>query len=48
MDEAEAIEQMLLIGHESFFVFLNVRTEHVNILYRRRDGTYGIIEPVLR
>lgn len=48
MDEGEAIEQMLLIGHESFFVFLNVQTEHINILYRRRDGTYGIIEPVLR
>ena len=48
MDEAEALEQMLLLGHENFFVFLNVRSEHINILYRRRDGTYGIIEPVLR
>ncbi|MGA2112366.1 MAG: ribosome-associated translation inhibitor RaiA [Anaerolineales bacterium] len=48
MDESEAIEQMLLLGHESFFVFLNVHTEHINILYRRRDGTYGIIEPELR
>jgi putative sigma-54 modulation protein len=48
MDESEAIEQMLLLGHDSFFVFLNVHTEHINILYRRRDGTYGIIEPELR
>jgi putative sigma-54 modulation protein len=47
MDEAEAIEQMALLGHEEFFVFYNVRTNAVNVLYRRRDGSFGIIEPVL-
>lgn len=47
MDEYEAIEQMTLLGHESFFVFFNINTEAINILYRRRDGTYGLIEPEL-
>lgn len=44
MDEAEAIEQMALLGHENFFVFYNARTNAVNVLYRRRDGAYGLIE----
>lgn len=44
MDEQEAIEQMELLGHEDFFVFLNANNNHVNILYRRRDGTLGMIE----
>ena len=45
MDESEAIEQMSLLGHEDFFVFFNTATEAMNVLYRRRDGTYGLIEP---
>lgn len=45
MDEQEAIEQMALLGHEDFFVFLDAHTNQVNILYRRRDGTLGLIEP---
>ncbi len=45
MDEQEAIEQMGLLSHEDFFVFLNAATNQVNVLYRRRDGTYGLIEP---
>ena len=45
MDELEAIEQMSLLGHENFFIFYNVNTKAVNILYRRRDGNYGLIEP---
>lgn len=45
MDESEAIEQMQLLGHEDFFVFYNAATNTVNILYHRRDGTYGLIEP---
>jgi len=45
MDEMEALEQMILLGHEDFFVFYNVGTNAVNILYRRRDGTFGLIEP---
>jgi putative sigma-54 modulation protein len=45
MDEQEAIEQMKLLGHENFFVFYNIETNNMNILYQRRDGTYGLIEP---
>lgn len=45
MDEMEALEQMTLLGHENFFVFYNVNTNAFNILYRRRDGQYGLIEP---
>jgi putative sigma-54 modulation protein len=44
MDEIEAIEQMNLLGHEDFFVFFNINTNSVNVLYRRRDGNYGLIE----
>jgi putative sigma-54 modulation protein len=40
----EATVQMNLLGHD-FFVFRNARTEEVNVLYRRRDGNYGLIEP---
>jgi putative sigma-54 modulation protein len=45
MDEMEAVEQMKLLGHENFFVFYNANTSEFNVLYRRRDGTYGIIIP---
>jgi putative sigma-54 modulation protein len=45
MDEMEAIEQMKLLGHENFFVFYNANSQAINVLYRRRDGTYGLIEP---
>lgn len=45
MDEMEALEQMEMLGHELFFVFYNANTNAVNVLYRRRDGTYGLIEP---
>jgi putative sigma-54 modulation protein len=45
MDELEAIEQMSLLGHENFFIFFNANTNNVNVLYRRRDGSYGLIEP---
>lgn len=43
MSEEEAILQMNLIGHE-FFVFKNVESGEVDILYKRKDGNYGIIE----
>lgn len=46
MSEEEAIEQMELLGHD-FFVFYNADTGEVNVLYRRRDGHYGLIEPEL-
>ena len=47
MDELEAIEQMRLLGHDNFFVFYNANTNAINVIYRRRDGTYGLIEPEL-
>lgn len=47
MDELEAIEQSRLLGHENFFVFFNMDTNSVNVLYRRRDGNYGLIETEL-
>lgn len=47
MNEAEAIEQMLLLGHENFFVFYNAETNRVNVLYRRRSGGFGLIDPEL-
>jgi len=45
MSEEEAIEQMMLLGHENFFVFYNANTNMINVLYKRRDGMYGLIEP---
>ena len=44
MDVDEAILQMNLLSH-SFFVFINSDTEVVNVLYKRKDGHYGLIEP---
>ncbi len=45
MDEEEAIEQMALLGHEDFFIFHNANTNTINVLYKRKDGDYGLIEP---
>jgi putative sigma-54 modulation protein len=45
MNELEAIEQMTLLGHENFFIFYNADTSNINVLYRRRDGTLGLIDP---
>jgi putative sigma-54 modulation protein len=45
MDENEAIEQMALVAHEDFFIFYNVNTNSINVLYTRRDGNLGLIEP---
>lgn len=44
MDVDEAVMQMDLID-DQFFVFTNSRTERVNVLYRRKDGDYGLIQP---
>src|SRR6266480_3885674 len=44
MSPEEAILQLELIGHD-FFVFRNAETEIINVVYRRRDGDYGLIEP---
>lgn len=45
MSEAEAIEHMQLVSHDNFFVFLNAASNRVNVLYRRRDGNLGLIDP---
>lgn len=45
MNETEAIEQMNLLGHNNFFIFYNAETSRINVLYRRRDDTFGLIEP---
>ena len=44
MSPEEAIEQMELLGHD-FFVFYNVDGGQFNVIYRRRDGNYGLIQP---
>ncbi|MGI6488890.1 MAG: ribosome-associated translation inhibitor RaiA [Syntrophomonadaceae bacterium] len=44
MDVEEAVMQMNLLGH-NFFVFFNADSEEVNVVYCRRDGNYGLIEP---
>jgi putative sigma-54 modulation protein len=46
MNIEEAILQMNLIGHE-FYTFLNEETESMSVVYRRHDGGYGVLEPVL-
>lgn len=44
MDAEEACIQMELLGH-NFFVFLNADTDEVNVVYKRKGGSYGLIEP---
>jgi len=46
MSVAEAVDQMELLGHD-FFLFFNADSEKLNLLYRRKDGNYGLIEPEL-
>ena len=46
MDAEEAVMQMELVGH-NFFVYLDAETEEVNVVYKRKNGTYGLIEPTL-
>jgi putative sigma-54 modulation protein len=46
MTPEEAVEQMELLSHD-FFVFFNSETNKFNVLYRRGDGDYGLIEPEL-
>jgi len=43
MSTEEAILQMELLGHD-FFVYKNGETSQVNVLYKRKDGNYGLIE----
>ncbi|MCK5812203.1 MAG: ribosome-associated translation inhibitor RaiA [Clostridiales bacterium] len=44
MSVEEAVLQMDLLGHE-FFIFLNADSEDTNVVYKRKDGNYGLIEP---
>ena len=44
MTPEEAVLQLELVGHD-FFVFQNADTNEINVVYRRRDGNYGLIEP---
>ncbi len=46
MFEEDALTRMEDMGH-SFFLFVNAENERLNVLYRRRDGDYGIIEPII-
>ena len=43
----DACVQMELLGH-TFYVFCNAETDEVNVVYKRKDGTYGLIEPEFR
>jgi hypothetical protein len=45
MNEAEAIEQMELLGH-NFFLFFNATTGQLNVLYKRTTGGYGVLVPI--
>lgn len=45
MSVEEATLQMEMLGHD-FFVFLNAETDEVNVVYMRKDGNYGWIEPI--
>ena len=44
MGPEEAAEQMELLGHD-FFVFFNVDDNRVNVIYRRADGDFGLLQP---
>ncbi len=44
MTPEEAVLQLELVGHD-FFVFKNAESDDVNVVYRRKDGGYGLIEP---
>ncbi|MDO4786910.1 MAG: ribosome-associated translation inhibitor RaiA [Fretibacterium sp.] len=46
MDPKEAVMQMDLVGH-SFFMFQNADTGDINVVYKRKDGRYGRLEPVV-
>ena len=43
MGEEEAIMQMEMLNHD-FFVYLNMETDSVNVVYKRKDGNYGVLE----
>jgi putative sigma-54 modulation protein len=46
MSPEEAANQMELLGHQ-FFLFVNADSGELNVVYLRKDGNYGLIQPVL-
>src|SRR5699024_6014258 len=46
MDSEEAVLQMDMLGH-AFYVFENASSGETNVVYRRKDGRYGLIEPLM-
>jgi putative sigma-54 modulation protein len=46
MHAEEAVEQMELLGHD-FFIFYNAEEGKLNVIYRRKDGNYGLLQPEL-
>ena len=44
MDEEEAMEQLELLGHD-FYIYMNPATHSANVIYRRKDGNYGLLQP---
>lgn len=46
MDTEEAILQMNMLGHQ-FFIFLNSDNSKINVIYKRKDGKYGLIDPTI-
>jgi putative sigma-54 modulation protein len=46
MFEEDALTRMEELGHQ-FFVFVNAESERINVLYRRKDGDFGLIEPII-
>ena len=44
MSVEDAAIQMEMLGH-SFFAFVNIETERTNVLYQRKDGNLGLLEP---
>ena len=44
MSAEEAIDQMELLGHD-FFIFFNIADDAINVIYRRRDSNYGLLQP---
>ena len=46
LDEEEAQEQMELLGHD-FFLYYNPDVKAVNLIYRRKDGNYGLLQPTI-
>lgn len=45
MDAEEAILEMNMLGHE-FYMFRNSESGEINVIYRRKDGNYGLLEPL--